>query len=179
MRAGLLRNIVCSTLGIVFAFPTGLFAQVAEENAVKAAFVYNFILFTEWPASALKAGETINLCVNAYSPVAPALAGYEGRTIRKSRLKVRQLNSLNDLPASCHVVYLDQLDRQAWPQIRKRIDNSSILTISDSSEVGAEAAMIVLGTNNDRIVFDISARTAGRAGLTMSSKLLRLARELR
>lgn len=179
MRAGLQRKIACSILSIALALPTGLLAQVAEENSVKAAFVYNFILFTEWLPRVLGPGENINLCINAYSPMAPAMAEFGGRTIRKSRLEIMLLDSLQNLPSSCRVVYLDPLDRQAWPLIKKRIGNSSVLTIADSSEVGPETAIITLATKNDRVVFDIDIRAAERAGLTMSSKLLRLARELR
>ena len=85
----LYRNIICWLLGVYCALPLGLSAQPIEENAMKAAFVYNFISFTEWPADALREDKTVNLCVNAESSMATALSVIKGKKAGRMSLNLR------------------------------------------------------------------------------------------
>lgn len=179
MRSGLLKNTVCWILALVSALPSCLLAQTAEEGPVKAAFVYNFIVFTEWPANSWKAGETIGLCVSAKSPAAQSFTVLDGKPLKGSRLKLQKLDSLADVPPSCRILFVDRLDRSVWPQVRRQLGNAGVLTVSDDSEINAGGAIISLFTHNNRIVFEIDAQAAGRSGLTLNSKLLRLARKVR
>jgi len=179
MKLTLLRHIMCWMLGCLLAVSSSAFAQVADEGAVKAAFVYNFILFVEWPSHADKEGQAVELCVNHYSPMASALHVINDKPVKKNHLRLRRLTSLANMPASCRVVYLDSLDRAAWQQIRNRLADTSVLTITDDSDISAGGAMIFLFTYGNRIVFDIDHHAVKRSGLTMSSKLLRLARSSR
>jgi hypothetical protein len=172
-------KIVCWSLGVFCALPLVLFAQPLEENVVKGAFVYNFILFTEWPATAFMEDETINICISSRSPMAPSLAVLEGKPVKKMHLSLRRMGSLKSGLSSCHILYLDRLDRQAWGQIKNMLGDRSILTISDDGEINANGVMIALSSQGNRIVFDIDKSAAQKSRLLMSSKLLRLARTVR
>lgn len=169
---------ICWALGAALAWAPGVSAQQAEESIVKAAFVYNFIVFTEWPAHALPAGATIDVCVNSGSPMASSLAILDGKPIKGTHIRLLRLDSLKDMPPSCRVVYLDRLSRPAWPQIRRQLAQG-MLTVSDDGEIFENGAMIGLSTRNNRIVFEIDLRAAEKAGLRMNSKLLRLAKKVR
>jgi len=179
MKNRLHGRIVCWLLGVFFALPASLSAAPVEENALKAAFIYNFISFTEWPAGTFGAGGAINLCADSRSPMASSMAALNGKHIKAMRLNLHLLDSLQSDLSPCHILYIDRTDRQNWTPIKKKIDNASIITISDDSEINASGVMIALSTLNNKIVFDIDMNVTQRARLAMSSKLLRLARTVR
>jgi phosphohistidine swiveling domain-containing protein len=149
-------------------------APAVPEYKLKAAFVYNFVLFTEWPTAGGDNGP-LNLCVNAESMLRPALAEFHDRTVKGRRLQIRNLNEAENL-SSCHVLVLDSIDRERWAQIRRQLGGAAVLTVADDAEIGRRGAVITLYLENNRIAFDVDMNAARAAHLTLSSKLLRLAR---
>lgn len=143
-------------------------AAAVEEQELKAAIVFNLLLFVEWPADVLPPGATsLGLCVGRASPLQPALKALEGRIVRSLRLDVREL------PASgtpCHAAVLD--DAAAVPT---RIA-PGLLLIADGDAAPAAVAAVVLHRAGTRVVFDVNLGVARQARLQLSSKLLRLAR---
>lgn len=151
-------------------------AQPVPEYKLKAAFVYNFALFTDWPADALGEGAAFNICVNPDSALRTELADIERKRIKGHRVVVGPVSDAG--LRNCHLLLLDSLDRERWPQIRKILGDASVLTVSDDDEISGDGAMIGLRLDNKRISFDIDAKAARQAGLALSSKLLRLARSV-
>jgi len=158
--------------------PAPAVAQGVPEQDLKAAFVYNFLLFTDWPSDVAADGATVNLCVNQNSALRQSLSGLHGKPAKGKRVEVRALAGIDGL-SSCHVLVVDGNDRNRWPQIRKALDSQSILTIADDEDIGHDGSMISLAMAESRIVFDIDTRPARQARLVLSSKLLRLARKVR
>jgi hypothetical protein len=152
--------------------------SAVPEYKLKAAFVYNFALFTDWPAAALADGGTFNLCINPDSAMRPALAELGGRSIKGGHIALHWLTD-TDAVRNCHVVFLDSQDRDHWAQIKKTLSNANALTVSDDGDIGRDGAVIMLFLDNSRMAFDIDMNAARQAGLKLSSKLLRLARTVR
>lgn len=180
MRIGqkLIRILRQACLALALA-PCVLAAQPVQENMIKAAFVYNFVLFTEWPQEALQGSESINICVNAASDMQEALLVLNKKSAKGQRLKVLQKISLDQDLNQCHVLYIDRLDRAKWAGIKKTTADSRMLTITDDAEIGRSGAMIVLELSENKMVFDIDQGAARKSRLIFSSKLLRLARTVR
>ncbi|HJV53900.1 MAG TPA: YfiR family protein [Noviherbaspirillum sp.] len=149
-------------------------AQTVQEYDLKAAYVYNFALFTEWPTETVYDGGTFNICVGSASAVRTALVSLGERSIRGRKIAVRNLGAA-DNPQNCQVVFLESADRERWTHIKKGL-GSGVLTISDDEETGRGSAVIALAMDGNRVVFDIDTRAARQAKLVLSSKLLRLAR---
>lgn len=154
-----------------------LSAQTVPEYDLKAAFVYNFALFTDWPADTLHEGDTLNFCVHSSSALRQPLSSLAERSIKGRRLVVRNPVAQDGLRA-CHVLFIGVGDRERWSQIRKGLAGASVLTISDDEEAGHDGILIALAMDGNRIVFDIDTRAARQAKLVFSSKLLRLARSV-
>lgn len=152
-------------------------AQVqATEMQVKAAFIYNFALFTTWPAEAILADSPMVLCVTAEHPLQAALEKLTGKPVRGHRLEIRKIN--DGAIAGCHVLVFD-----ARASGNVRIDPAaSVLTVSDSRKgagaTGCLEPMIALAVQDNRVVFDVDAVAARQARLQISSQLLRLARSV-
>jgi len=169
---------LCVALGIVLAGAAGAQATHAQMQAsevqIKAAFIYNFALFTTWPADAIQADAPMVLCVNAEPPLQAALEKLTGKPVRGHRLEIRKIN--DGTVAGCHVLVLD-----ARASGSVRVDPvAPVLTIADvrkgTRNPDGQAPMITLTLQEDRVVFYIDAVAARQASLQISSQLLRLAR---
>ncbi|AQW32452.1 YfiR family protein [Ralstonia syzygii subsp. celebesensis] len=167
---------LCAGLGVAcaaIAWMGATHAQMqASEAEVKAAFIYNFALFTTWPASTLLAHAPMVLCVAPEHPLQAALGRLAGKSVHGHRLEVRRIS--DGAVAGCHVVVLD--DRVRSPAA------APVLSVADGGRVGGPAGasgpMIALSLQDSRVVFDIDAVAARQAGLQLSSQLLRLARSV-
>lgn len=168
------RLIRCWTAAALL-LPPALSAQPVPEYELKAAFVYNFVLFTDWPADTSYEGGNLNICVNPNSAMRGALARLGGKPAKGRRIAVRH-PTMPDGVRDCQVLFVGAGDNERWLQIRERLGGASVLTIADGDEASPEDGIITLTTQGNRIVFDVDTRAARQARLALSSKLLRLAR---
>jgi hypothetical protein len=150
-------------------------AEAVPENALKAAFIFNFAVFTEWPQEALAGGAPISVCASSTNLLLPALQQLTDKLVNGHRISVRA----HVRPVrGCHVLVLDRADRDQWPQLKRDLAGTHVLTVADDQDIGADGAVIVLNMDEQRIAFDIDIAAARNARLTLSSKLLRLARSV-
>jgi YfiR/HmsC-like len=152
-----------------------LCAQPVLEYDLKAAFVYNFALFTDWPADDSPEGAVLSICVNAASALRQPLVLLNDKPVKGRKLTVRSFGA-SDTLRGCQVLVLDSNDRDRWAQIRKGLDGTSVLTVTDDSEMNPEGCVIRFAMEGHRVVFDVDTRAARHFRLVLSSKLLRLAR---
>lgn len=176
MLLSALRKIVIGLLAVAAASPACVAAQTVSEQALKAAFIYNFAVFTEWPAAALAPDASLTICVHPASQLGAALADLDLPTIRGRRVLL-QSNSTSNL-RSCHILLLDALDLPELARIKQVLRGGHVLTITDSAEPEPGDAIIALSVANKRVIFDIDLTAAHQSQLSISSKLLRLARSV-
>jgi hypothetical protein len=144
-------------------------AQV-DEATLKAAFVYNFALYTSWPASPGEPHE-LTLCIARTSALAPALRALEGKPVQSRELVVRELET-GAGSTGCNILVLGA-QAPALPE-------PGILTICDCADHDAmRGTVIALVREGDRLRFDVDLGAANASKLSLSSKLLRLARATR
>lgn len=173
MTRGPLQCILVHLLWLWLPFAAG--AQSVQENDLKAAFIYNFILFTEWPQASESAA--ISLCVNGASALRPALSSLQDKAVKGRRIQVTSFDTLDPALRHCGVLFIDSLDRRHWPGLKKGLASLPVLTISDEADMlRSERTMISLSQREHKLVFDIDLAAVRQGGLTISSKLLRLAR---
>ncbi len=154
-------------------------AQAQEASHVKAAFLYNFAKFVEWPPGAFAdAGAPIVLGYFPGDPMAAALEGLRGKVIQGRRLEVKRSRSLEDLKR-CQIFFASSSERPALPQILGGLRNSPVLTITDEVDNFAQLGGIInLILVEDKIRFDICVPNAQQSGLKISSQLLKLAKTI-
>ena len=164
----------CSLLCAVFAAAPGA-AQGVPEHDLKAAFVFNFAVFTEWPQDVLTHGAPINLCASGSSPLYGALLRLQDKVVNGHRIALRPPSAA---PRACHVLVLERADRERWQQLKRELAGAAVLTVSDDHAIGGDGAVIALSAEDRRIGFDVDMQAARTARLNLSSKLLRLARSV-
>lgn len=153
-------------------------AQAAvPEYRLKAAVIFNFAVFAEWPPAVLQPAAPLALCVYQGNALLAALQALVDKSVNGHRLEVRAL-AAGAATRHCHLLVLDRQDRERWPQLQRELGaaGAGVLTIADDRQIAAEGAMLALFMEDKRIVFDANLGALRAAGLTLSSKLLRLAR---
>lgn len=151
-------------------------AQPIPESEMKAAFVFNFAVFTEWPAEVLAAGAPLRLCADAGASYYPALLRMADKQVNGHRLTVQRLAGAS--LRHCHVLVLGSAERDRWSQMRRDLAGAHVLTVTDDRVIGADGAVIGMTVEHQHIGFDVDLAAARSARLVLSSKLLRLARSI-
>lgn len=149
-------------------------ASPVPEYDMKAAFLYNFAQFTEWPETF---SQKFNLCILGVDPFGQALETIEGKQIRGAKLNVMHIASANSASA-CHMLYFGENERTNIQKILSQLEGMPILTISDSDDLAKFGVMISLRIQDKRLTFEVNNEAARRARLILSSKMLWLARKV-
>jgi hypothetical protein len=161
-------------LGILLS--AGASAQAADEYRIKAAFLYNFAKFVEWPAQAFKSSsDPIVIGVVGKNPfgntLTEAVAGktWEGRTF--------QVREVVDAPqaAGCQIVFVSASERKRLGPLLNRIGNSAVLTVGETENFASEGGMITFKIEAGSVRLQINVEAARKQQLRISAKLLSLA----
>ena len=155
--------------------PPAARAEVSQvgEYQVKAAYLYNFAKFVEWPPDAA-GGSTLNICILGKSPFGDTLSAISGKTVRGRRVVITHIRRIEDLPA-CDILFVSLSERGRLGQILSAVATRPILTISDIRRFVAAGGMIGFVSVNERVRFEINQRVAQRSSLRVSAQLLKLA----
>ena len=154
----------------------GLAAQSGPAPAIKAALVYNFAKFADWPAETLPNSGALVLCVIDSTGVADALADIvHGQTVGGHPFTVRRVTTNDDL-RSCHLLYVSGFDAKRYLQLLGPLKDAAVLTISDCEQFALLGGVANLYIDNNRLRFAINLESARRSKLVLSSRLLSLAK---
>jgi hypothetical protein len=150
-------------------------AQNASGADVKAAFLFNFAKFVDWPAAALPAGQPLVVGVLGSNEIADSLARVAaGKLVGGHTIQVKRL-VITDDPTTVQVLFIDNSERARANEFVRRIGNSSVLSVSDVPRFLDSGGVIQLRTQDDRVRFDVDLQRAQDSRLVINSKLLALA----
>lgn len=169
MRPGLLLGIALAC-GMVQSRPVA--AEPMPEYAMKAAYLYNFALFTEWPALP---DDQLNLCILGKDAFGAALDSIDGKIVNGLRLSVHRISG-SSRARQCQILFLGTSDRVNFRRLLHDIEDLPVLTVTDNDDLVQAGIMIRMSIENKRLTFEINTEAARRARLAISSKLLRLAK---
>ena len=156
----------------VFAGVRPLAAQEASlEYRVKAAYIYNFMKYVEWPDAALRNGP-LNICVAGRNPFGEALTEtVAGERIGGQPVIVRVI--LEPEPG-CHVLFVPE--GSATTAYLRAARSAPVLTVGETPDFISQGGAIGFILDGGNVRFEIDQESAERQGLKVSSRLLRLAR---
>lgn len=174
-RASVLaRSIACVGLALAAGAPA-LAGQSVSAPALKAAFLYNFAKFAEWPADAVVSGAPLVICVARDEAVGDALADImKGRPSETGTLTVRRVP--NDAWRGCHLIYISQLEPRRLTELLDLVRDLPILTVSDIVGFAEAGGVAQFFEESGKMRFAINTSAAERARLRLSSRLLSLAK---
>ncbi len=148
-------------------------AQDVTESALKAAFIYNFVRFTEWP-DALPATDPFVMCVLGDAAVSDALE----RTVKDRDIAGHGIVVSRAMPAAqkppCHVLYVSGAMANQTAQLVAGLRDAPVLTISDIEGFTELGGMVQFFFEHGQLRFSIRLESAKRARLQISARLLQL-----
>ena len=149
------------------------------EYDVKAAFIYNFMKFIEWPDRAfVDKHDSMNICVLGKSPFGSALDFVREEKINNRKIIVKHYNNIHDMER-CHILFISRSEEEGLTQILENLKGLNILTISDTKGFAQQGVIINFYIEENKVQFEINQDAAKRSGLKVSSKLLSLAEIVR
>jgi hypothetical protein len=171
-----LRRLGVLVAGLMVTLVSQATAQTATVPALKAAFLYNFAGFAEWPADVLPAGQPLTICVAGDDAVFSALdQTFKGRSLQGREVRVLSIK-LDGPIRSCHVLYLSGFETKRCVQLFESLKGLAILTVGDGDQFAGSGGIAQLFTENNKMRFAINIASAQRARVQLSSRLLALAK---
>jgi hypothetical protein len=151
--------------------------QNRAEYKLKAAFIYNFVQFIEWPQEAF---------VSSNAPIVIAILGTDpfgnslqeivtGEKVGLRPLQIVRGKTLQEI-GTCHLLYVSASEKDEVANILQRVGNLPIFTVSDLENFAERGGMARFFVEQNKLRYEINLQAARQGNLKISSKLLRLAR---
>jgi hypothetical protein len=157
--------------------PLSVESETSREFQIKAAFLFNFSQFTEWPPQAFPEKDS-PLVIGVLSTPDP-FGGFLEETVKNEavlgrKLVVKHFTRVAEIE-TCHILYIGQSEAKRLDQIVETLKVKPVLTVSDIADCTLRGVMIGFVKERNKIRFRINASAARAANLNLSSKLLRAA----
>lgn len=167
--------LLLSALLISFAAVSAM-AEGPSESQVKAAFLFNFAKFIDWPAGAFAGpGDLFVFGVLGDDPVGDSVQQLTGKTVQGRTVAVRRYESLRDVTA-CHVLYIARSDLDEADAVTAALRGRPVLLVADDEQFARRGGMINFVLERNKVGFEINAEAMKRAKLSANAQILKLAR---
>ena len=150
--------------------------QPSEYN-LKAAFLFHFSQFVDWPAKSFAGGQApFVIGVLGHNPFGADLEQtIRGKIVGNRALTVKEFASLGEATNHCQILFISSSEQQRFPEIISALAGANILTVGEADNFGEAGGMIHFVLEGTKIRFRVNEAAASRAGLKISAKLLSLA----
>ncbi|MBN1782400.1 YfiR family protein [bacterium] len=147
-----------------------------SEYEIKAAFIYNFAKFVEWPAFSKQVEmDSLVIGILGHDPFGYILEKViGGKTVGGKTLLIRRYSRVDQV-SDCHVVFISDSENQKLRSILNVLNSKNILTVSEMDQFAQHGGMIQMYMENKRIRFAVNIDAVENAELKLSSKILNLA----
>jgi hypothetical protein len=146
------------------------------ELHVKAAYLLHFVRYVYWPdASPAVPSSPVVLGVLGHDPMVEVLVStISGKTVNNRPIRVKVFSSADEID-HCDILFVPRSESKQLPAVLAAISGRPTLTVSDKERFSNEGGMIEFLLVDDTVRFTINNQAAERAGLKLSSELLRVA----
>jgi hypothetical protein len=175
MRRGTWRALAA----LLFAVATAVVAQEATEQQVKAAFLYRFAGYVEWPEAAFPQADS-PLVIGVLGDEELAAAAEQavaGRSVNGRRVTARRVKPGEAL-AGVHILFVGRAERGRLAQLAQGAAAQAVLVVTESDGALAQGSVINFVVADRRVRFEISLLSAERSRLKLSSRLLAVAAQV-
>jgi len=150
---------------------------VSIEYQIKASFVYTVAKFVDWPEGEFQDPATpLTLGILADDTVSEAIEEtLRGRKVHNRTLIVKRLSDLK-AARDCQILYVGAFEGKSVPVLLSQFAPEGVLTVGEGSDFAASGGILGLTLRESLVQFEVNIAAAQRAGLTISSKILRLGR---
>lgn len=170
-------TVLAALLSLAAASSIRAQAGTSVEYQIKAAFLFNFAKFVDWPPDAFPSDKApITLCMFRHDPFGSSLDEIiQGKTINNRAILARRTNELPDLKP-CQLVFVDKEADKGLSDVLNSLKGTSALVVGESEGFAERGGGIQFFLEDNKLRFAINVDAIQRARLNVSSKLLALAR---
>ena len=170
--------------------------EQSKEYQIKAAFLYNFIKFVDWPKEKMPdSNEPIIIGIIGKDPFGDAFEPVKNKPVKDKKIVIKRFVGLEELEKSadknkaefdkkveplrkCHVLFICSSEKEYLEEIIKALKGSHVLTVADSEGFLESGGIINFIMEKKKVCFEINVTAAKRAKLEIRSQLLRLAKKI-
>jgi hypothetical protein len=167
-------------LVLVLLVPGNLRASsTAEEYSVKAAFLFHFAQFVEWPEGTFKAGNSpLTYCTIGDDPFQGLLdASLSGKAIGERSFRVLHFKQPQEI-RGCQILFIGAAENKLQPEVLASLKGNPVLIVGESEHFVKDGGMIGFSLDENKIRFEINLGAAQEAKIRISSRLLSLAKNV-
>jgi hypothetical protein len=169
----LLCGLVASVASAALAAPQ---QRTAAEHDIKAAYLYNFTRFVSWPAGIPPGAEPFRVCVVADRTTTEAVERtMSGETVDGRPVETLVPRSATEIKA-CQLLFVGRNDEDRAVPMLTAARDAPVLVVGEEEAITQQGGAITFVMDRGKVRFDITSRNAQRNGLTISSRLLNVAR---
>lgn len=152
-------------------------AQSASEYQVKAAFLFNFARFVEWPADAFPSADSpLQICILGQDPFGRDFEQMiEDKAVSGHRIEIAHPEGVPQARA-CQILFIALPDKQQVLQTMQGLKGASVLTVGDAPGFARMGGIINFVLDDNRVRFEINQKAAELAHLKLSARLLTVAK---
>jgi hypothetical protein len=170
----LLRGSVRGFLIALLAAGVSAAAPAPTDSEVKAAFLCGFAEFVDWPS--LGRNDPVTIGILGQDTFGPLLdETMKNRALQTRPIVLRRISTLEEA-LRCQIVYVSASEKHRVEESLRVLGKASILTVSDIDDFAERGGVIGFRIEQNRVRFSVNTEAAARAGLQISSRLLKLAR---
>jgi hypothetical protein len=164
---------VCS---LFFGAHDSLSQTISKEDQVKAAYIFNFTKFTTWPESSF-ANPKSPIIIGIYEkdPFGVLIDELVKDELVKGRSIVIKRIKRGEQISPCHVLYVHRSNKIDPDEILTSLRGEGVLTLSDIDDFTKKGGIVKFYQDDGKMKFEVNAQEVSRSGITISSRLLRLA----
>ncbi len=154
----------------------GAFSQEVTDDEIKAALVFKFPVYVRWPDKVLNdAVDAFECRVLGNGRLSELLDQFDGESFMGKTIRVKRISEIEALEDG-HMLFISSSEKKNLQSILKAIEGKPILTVGDMNGFAQNGGVINFIRKKDSVHFEINPDAGKRAGLNISSKLLRLSK---
>lgn len=158
---------------VILSYSPHARADELDEYTLKAAFLYNFAAYTTWPDSG--DASTFNLCIYGSDPFGKNLDTLmQKKRINDRTITIHRMNNIDRLD-SCQMVFISRSPSDNLKDIINTLQDKPVLIVADSPNSAQQGVTLIMEVKNEKVTFEANLIVARKAGLNLSSQLLRFA----
>lgn len=147
-----------------------------SEYKIKAAFLYNFTKFVDWPESQDKdSSQYFIIGILGKDPFKDGINIIKGKMAKGRPIRIEHYTTINEI-RHCDILFISPSVQYPLPVILDQLKGQTVLTIGDTNGFAQKGIIINLYTDGNKVRFEINHQAAQQAGLRISSHLLRLSK---
>jgi len=172
LRYGFAAILVCG-MALTPAFGR---AEDNKEYLVKAAFIYNFVKFIEWPGElAIGKQSSIDVCILGDSPLRKTSDVFKAASTAKLSLSLVEEKNWKNAPSHCHILFISDSEEGKVGEILAGLKGQPVLTVSDIDHFAEDDGMIGFVNSDNKIKLVVNTKSTAAAGMKADAQLLEIA----